>query len=114
MKTQRALLLGVLLFVIPILVAAQGTYRPLSFQGMEQSAIRSARTVAMGGTSIALANDAAALFSNPAALMQLQMPEVRLGATLYSSAASVAVSLESWPSGSTNRIAEVMVCIISQ
>ena len=87
MKTQRALSLGALLFVFPVFVAAQGTYYPLSFQGMEHSSVRSARTVAMGGTSIALSNDATALFSNPAALMQLQMPEVRLGATLYSSTA---------------------------
>ncbi len=86
MRTQRALSLGVLLVVLPVLVPAQGIYRPLSFQGMEHSSVRSARTVALGGTSIALSNDASALFSNPAALMQMQIPEVRLGATLYSSA----------------------------
>jgi opacity protein-like surface antigen len=60
-------------------VVAQPAAGPLGVQGLDQFSITGIRSRAMGGTSVASANDASALFSNPAALAQLSSFEIRAG-----------------------------------
>jgi len=58
---------------------AQPAAGPLTIQGLDQHLITGARSRAMGGTTAANANDALALFSNPAALSTLSAFEIRGG-----------------------------------
>ncbi|MDP2883547.1 MAG: outer membrane protein transport protein [Ignavibacteria bacterium] len=58
---------------------AQPAARPLDIQGLDQFSVSGVRSRAMGGTGVASAIDASALFSNPATLSQLSSFEVRAG-----------------------------------
>ncbi|MCX6138691.1 MAG: outer membrane protein transport protein [Ignavibacteriales bacterium] len=58
---------------------AQPSAVPLDVQGLDQWTIAGVRSRAMGGASVASANDASALFSNPAALSRLSSFEIRAG-----------------------------------
>jgi long-subunit fatty acid transport protein len=58
---------------------AQPAAGPLDIQGLNQQVITGARSRAMGGTAVANATDASALFSNPAALSRLSSFEIRGG-----------------------------------
>lgn len=58
-------------------VLAQPAASPLDIQGLDQFSITGVRSRGMGGTNIASANDASALFSNPAALSRLTSLEFR-------------------------------------
>ncbi|TSA15942.1 hypothetical protein D4R75_14155 [bacterium] len=60
-------------------VFAQPAARPLDVQGLDQFSASGVRSRAMGGTGVASAVDASALFSNPAALAQLSSFEIRAG-----------------------------------
>jgi hypothetical protein len=66
-------------------VVAQPAAGPLNVQGLSQFSFVGVRSRAMGGTGIASANDAAALFSNPAALAP-SVPEFRVGGLLGTTA----------------------------
>jgi len=61
------------------IVFAQPAAGPLAVQGLEQTVLQGTRSRAMGGTAVANANDASALFSNPAALSRLRSFEIRAG-----------------------------------
>ena len=61
------------------IVIAQPAAGPLTIQGLDQFSISGVRSRAMGGTGVASAIDASALFSNPAALAQLSSFEIRAG-----------------------------------
>ena len=61
------------------IVAAQPASGPLTIQGLDQFSTSGVRSRAMGGTGIASALDASALFSNPASLGQLSSLEIRAG-----------------------------------
>jgi long-subunit fatty acid transport protein len=67
-------------------VFAQPAAGPLTVQGLDQFMITGARSRAMGGTNIAVSNDASALFSNPAALSLLSSAEIRASGFFQSSA----------------------------
>jgi hypothetical protein len=60
-------------------VVAQPAARPLDIQGLDQFSVSGVRSRAMGGTGVASAVDASALFSNPAALARLSSLEIRAG-----------------------------------
>ncbi len=66
------------------IVFAQPASGPLNIQGLEQRTINGIRSRGMGGTSAASANDASALFSNPAALARISAVEIR-GSGLFRS-----------------------------
>jgi hypothetical protein len=72
-------LVAILLASLPLRLQGQGVNPPLSIQGLDRFEIRSARMVSMGGTGVALGNDANALFVNPASLSQLTGLEARVG-----------------------------------
>jgi hypothetical protein len=57
---------------------AQGAGAPIDLQGMNQVNIIGVRARGMGGVSVAAANDANALFGNPALLTRLKSGEVRI------------------------------------
>lgn len=61
------------------IVGAQPAANSLDIQGLDQFSITGVRSRAMGGTSIASAIDASALFSNPATLTRLSSFEIRAG-----------------------------------
>ncbi|HCA81905.1 MAG TPA: hypothetical protein DEP53_19410 [Bacteroidetes bacterium] len=61
------------------IVAAQPASGPLNIQGLDQFSASGVRSRAMGGTGVASALDASALFSNPASLGQLTSFEIRAG-----------------------------------
>ncbi len=61
------------------MVYAQPAAGPLAVQGLEHTVLQGTRSRAMGGTAVASANDASALFSNPAALSRLRSFEIRAG-----------------------------------
>ncbi len=65
-------------------VCAQPAAAPLGIQGLDQWVTSGARSRAMGSTGLAGLQDASALFSNPAALSQLSVMEVRLGGSFAS------------------------------
>jgi opacity protein-like surface antigen len=67
-------------FAFASILVAQPASAPLDIQGLDQFTINGIRSRAMGGTSIANANDASALFSNPAALSRITSFEVRSSA----------------------------------
>ncbi len=58
---------------------AQDVATPLTIQGLDQFSYTSARSRAMGGSGVALGSDVSAMFANPATLLQLSTPEVRVG-----------------------------------
>jgi long-subunit fatty acid transport protein len=60
-------------------VVAQPAAGPLNIQGLDQFSVSGVRSRAMGGTGVASAVDASALFSNPAALARLSSFEIRAG-----------------------------------
>lgn len=60
-------------------VTAQPAAAPLAVQGLDQFSFSGVRSRGMGGTGVASAVDASALFSNPAALANLTSLEIRLG-----------------------------------
>jgi long-subunit fatty acid transport protein len=70
---------GVVLFSCSSIMNAQPAAVPLDIQGLDQNVIIGARSRAMGGSTVANANDAYALFSNPAALSHLNSFEIRVG-----------------------------------
>jgi hypothetical protein len=84
MRTTLALLLVLLLSVMlfPLPASAQGTGRTLTIEGLDQPLLRSARSTAMGGTAAATGGDLTALFTNPAVLSFITVPEVRIGGSL--------------------------------
>ena len=59
-------------------LVAQPAAGPLTIQGLDQFSTAGVRSRAMGGTGVASANDASALFSNPAALAPTLL-EIRAG-----------------------------------
>ncbi len=63
-------------------LVAQPAASPLDAQGLDQQTITGGRSRGMGGTAVASANDASALFCNPAMLSQLTRLEIRAGADL--------------------------------
>ncbi len=81
MRTLLRLLLLLLctILVIPQPVAAQGTGRTLTLEGLDLSFTLGARSTAMGSTGAASGGDATALFVNPAALSLITAPEIRIG-----------------------------------
>ncbi|MCX6136403.1 MAG: hypothetical protein NTV54_02780 [Ignavibacteriales bacterium] len=68
------------------IVLAQPAAGPLDIQGLDQFSVAGVRSRAMGGTAIANANDASALFSNPAALSRLNSFEIRMSGLLGNTA----------------------------
>ena len=64
---------------IASITAAQPAANALDIHGLDQFSLIGVRSRAMGGTTIANANDASALFSNPAALSKLKSIEIRAG-----------------------------------
>jgi opacity protein-like surface antigen len=60
------------------LLAAQGAYRPLTVQGLDQRIQHDVRTSSMGGTATAAGSSAAVLFSNPAGLTKVSTFEIRV------------------------------------
>lgn len=75
----RLTAIAALAFLAAIQSPAQGIVSPLTLQGLDEPVVRSARSTAMGGATVATCGDAAALFSNPAALSRLGSIEVRAG-----------------------------------
>jgi hypothetical protein len=67
------------LFWSASIMTAQPAASPLDIQGLSQFSIAGVRSLGMGGTSVASALDASALFSNPAALARLSGFEIRSG-----------------------------------
>ena len=66
-------------------LVAQPAAGPLTIQGLDQFTIAGVRSRAMGGTNIAVCNDASSLFSNPAALSLLPSAEIRASGFFQSS-----------------------------
>jgi len=83
MRSSRVITIGIMLGVVVLncssISSAQPSASPLDIQSLDQNVINGARSCAMGGTTVANANDAFALFSNPAALSQLSSLEIRAG-----------------------------------
>ena len=77
MKTVTATI--VVLLGLTVHASAQPAAAPLNVQGLDQLSFSGVRSRAMGGTGVASALDATALFSNPAALASLTSLEIRLG-----------------------------------
>jgi hypothetical protein len=82
MKSNLAIRKGIMIVAAFLSLAsgalAQPSAAPLTVQGLSQFSFAGVRSRAMGGTGIASANDASALFSNPAALA-LSAMEIRAG-----------------------------------
>lgn len=76
---SHAGIVAILLASFPLRLPGQGVNPPLAIQGLDRFEVRSARAVSMGGTGVALGNDANALFVNPASLSQLTRLEARVG-----------------------------------
>ena len=85
MKSSLAMKLDILIVAAFLSVGsvalAQPAARPLDIQGLDQFSIAGIRSRAMGGTGVASANDASALFSNPASLNP-SLLELRAGGLL--------------------------------
>jgi hypothetical protein len=85
MKSSLAIKLDILIVAaflsIGSVALAQPAARSLDIQGLDQFSIAGIRSRAMGGTGVASANDASALFSNPASLNPSFL-EVRAGGLL--------------------------------
>ncbi len=75
-KKMYVVIIAAVLSCTSILVA-QPAASPLSVQGLDQFSVIGVRSRSMGGTGAASANDASALFSNPAALSRLTSFEIR-------------------------------------
>lgn len=77
----RRILFTIVVAVLGVtsIVVAQPASGPLNIQGLDQFSVSGVRSRAMGGTGVASAVDASALFSNPAALAQLSSFELRAG-----------------------------------
>ncbi|NUN71379.1 MAG: hypothetical protein HUU02_16910, partial [Bacteroidetes bacterium] len=67
-----------LLLVVGSVAAAQGASAPLRLQGTDQSLVHDVRSLGMGGAVTASGNNAAVLFSNPAGLGRIRVPEFRV------------------------------------
>ena len=82
MKSNLAMRMGITIVAAFLSFAstllAQPAAGPLNIQGLDQFSIAGVRSRAMGGTGVASANDASALFLNPATLAPSVM-EIRAG-----------------------------------
>ena len=83
-RTQHTIVVALLSTASVML--AQPAAGPLTVQGLDQLSITGVRSRAMGGTGIASAVDASALFSNPAALGEISSLEIRGGGVFGSTA----------------------------
>ncbi len=82
-RLTLSLSFGIIVLLLPAAVSGQGLFKPLTYQALDQFVLRSARSMGLGGAAIALGNESSVLFSNPAALMQLETAELRFGGTVY-------------------------------
>ena len=78
-KDLRRAALAVLFSLLPLTLLAQGVDPPLRLQGLDRSMVPGVRAAGMGGVSIAIGGTANAVFTNPAALSELQTFDLRLG-----------------------------------
>jgi long-subunit fatty acid transport protein len=76
---HRTVIIAVIALLSIASAIAQPAASPLNIQGLDQFSIAGVRSRAMGGTGVASANDASALFSNPAALARLTAIDIRAG-----------------------------------